>query len=79
MLNNSTPMTRPHAVADCRWVILAPTAAPAKGTGLSAFRSVRDRFGAAPKATALLPISDVVTDVMATGNAAGIRTWSPPV
>ena len=73
MLNNHMSMTRPHAVADCRWVILAPTAAQAKGTGLSTFQS--DRFGGAPKATALLPTSDVMTGVV----NAGIRTWSPPV
>lgn len=75
-----TSMTRPLAVADCaveggRWVLLAPTAALAKGTGLSAFRIGRDRFGNAPQATALLPNIDVVTGVV----NAGIRTWSPPV
>ena len=76
----SMSMTRPHAVADCaieggHWVLLAPTAAPANGTGLSAFRIGRDRFGSAPQATALLPYIDVVTGVV----NAGIRTWSPPV
>ena len=76
-------MTRPLAVADCaveggHWVLLAPTAAPAKGTGLSAYRIGRDRFGNAPTptaASALLPNIDVVTGVV----NAGIRTWSPPV
>ena len=80
MSMTSVFMTRPHAVADCTtasgpWALLVPTAARAKGTGLSAFRIARDRFGSAPQATALLPINDGMTGVV----NAGIRTWSPPV
>jgi hypothetical protein len=83
VLNFAMTETRTHAVATCslqskaawtvsgRTAIVAVTAAPAKGTGMSAARTRT----AAPQLIASLPFSAVVvTDVNA-----GIRSWSPPV
>ncbi len=85
MLNFAMTKTRAHAVADCSlqskavgaWTesglagIVAGTAAPAKGTGMSTARTRT----AAPQLVASLPFGAVVvTDVNA-----GIRSWSPPV
>lgn len=53
-------------------VALAPRFAEVQGTGVSI--AMRNRT-TTPKATALLPISDVVVF----DGLAGIRSWSPPV
>ena len=61
--------------------VLAPAAATVQGTGVSI--AMRDRTqatvqAATRKATALLPISDVV-DTNGFVGLAGSRSWSPPV
>jgi hypothetical protein len=54
--------------------VTAPLAAAVQGTGMPI--TMRNRTAAATsKATALLPISDVVVF----DGLAGIRSWSPPV
>lgn len=53
--------------------VTAPLAAAVQGTGVSI--AMRNRTAVTAKATALLPISDVVVF----DGLAGIRSWSPPV
>ena len=55
--------------------VTAPISRMAKGTGVSIASRTRTTTPVTTKATALLPISDVVVF----NDIAGIRSWSPPV